>query len=98
MLAFLTSAINERRTICISYDPGDRTIEPHALGVGSDGQVLLRAFQTEGATLSGESPGWKLFRVDRFNGPPSPVGSFYGPRPGYNRDDRAMKRRIIAQL
>jgi hypothetical protein len=82
----------------INYDLGMREIEPHAVGYGSDGQLLLRAYQTTGASASGEHENWKLFRLDRFTGSSKPADPFNGPRPGYRRGDKAMKQGIIAQL
>ena len=46
----ICTAINERRLLEIFYDPGSRIIEPHALGLGSDRNELLRAFQVSGAS------------------------------------------------
>ena len=42
MLSILIAAIEGRRLVSIWYDPGVRVVEPHALGYGSDGQVLLK--------------------------------------------------------
>jgi predicted DNA-binding transcriptional regulator YafY len=98
MQSVLIAAIEGRRLVSLWYDPGARVVEPHALGYGSGGQLLLRAFQIEGASASNQHFNWKLFRLDRmldarFNG-----GSFPAPRPEYKRDDPAMKRGIIARL
>jgi predicted DNA-binding transcriptional regulator YafY len=98
MLAMLTAAIEGRRLVSIWYDPGVRVVEPHALGYGSDGQVLLRAFQVAGASESGQPVHWKLFRLDRIKDAKLSSGSFRKPRPDYQRDDRAMTRGIIAQV
>lgn len=94
----IVDAISRRQVLDIFYPPGRRIIEPHAIGYGSEGQILVRAYQTSGASASGEHINWKLFRLDRFhNGSPT-GGTFAGPRPGYRRNDSAMKRGIIAQL
>jgi len=98
MLALLTAAIEGRRLVSIWYDPGVRVVEPHALGYGSDGQVLLRAFQVAGATESGQPVHWKLFRLDRIKDAKLSGRSFRKPRPDYQRDDRVMTRGIIAQV
>jgi predicted DNA-binding transcriptional regulator YafY len=98
MLPILVEAIKGRRLVSIWYGPGVRVIEPHALGVGSDGQLLLRAFQVAGASASGQSTHWKLFRLDRIRDAKLNGGSFKKPRPEYQRDDRAMTRGIIAQV
>jgi predicted DNA-binding transcriptional regulator YafY len=94
----LIQAINERRVIVINYDPGTRTIEPHAYGESREGNGLLRAFQTDGASASGEHIHWKLFRVDRIRSFQVLSEQFPGPRPEYKRDDSAMKGGIYAQL
>jgi predicted DNA-binding transcriptional regulator YafY len=98
MLALLTAAIEGRRLVSIWYDPGVRVVEPHALGYGSDGQVLLRAFQVAGATASDQPVHWKLFRLDRIKDAKLNGRSFRKPRRDYQRDDSAMTRGIIAQI
>jgi hypothetical protein len=94
----LVAAINGRLRITLWYPPGARVIELHALGTGSDGQLLLRAFQTEGASASGEHINWKLFRLDRMSNVGSNGETFAGPRPEYKQNDKTMTRGIIAQL
>jgi predicted DNA-binding transcriptional regulator YafY len=94
----LAQAIQGRRRVAIWYDPGVRVIEPHALGVGSDGQLLLRAFQVSGVSVSRQPVHWKLFRLDRIRDAKLSGGSFRRPRPEYKRDDPAMTGGIIAQI
>lgn len=91
------TAIQEKRRVRLFYDPGERLVEPHAYGYSSKGDLLLRAFQVEGASASNEPHDWKLFRLDRM-GSSGPDGTFDGPRPGYKRGDSAMKGGIIAEL
>jgi predicted DNA-binding transcriptional regulator YafY len=98
MLQILVAAIEGRRLVSIWYAPGVRVVEPHALGYGSDGQLLLRAFQVAGVSASGQAVHWKLFRLDRIRDAKLNGGSFTKPRPEYQRDDRAMTRGIIAQI
>jgi hypothetical protein len=98
MRDLLAAAIERKLLVALWYMPGARTIEPHALGYGSDGQLLLRAFQIEGASASGEHINWKLFRLDRMRDASHNGGCFDGARPEYKRNDRAMTRGIIAQL
>lgn len=94
----LRSAIQRRQCLRIVYDPGVRIVEPHAYGYGSDGQLLLRVYQTEGASASGEHEHWKLLREDRILSVELEGSVFDGPRDGYRLNDRAMTRGIIAQL
>ena len=67
MIGQISDAIQQHRRLAIGYEPGARIIEPHVLGHGSSGQLLLRAFQVSGASASGEHQHWKLFRVDRIS-------------------------------
>ncbi len=94
----LIAAINGRKLVELWYHPGARVIEPHALGIGTAGQLLLRAFQIEGESASGEHINWKLFRIDRMKDATTNGQKFDGPRPEYKQNDRAMTRGTIAQL
>jgi len=94
----IAEAIAKRRIIEFWYEPGLRNIEPHCLGKSANGDFLLRAYQTGGASSSGEHEHWKLFRIDRCSSVKIMDESFNGPRPEYKRGDRAMKRGIISEL
>jgi len=94
----IADAIRNRHRLTINYEPGGRTIEPHVLGYSSEGNLLLRAYQVDGASKSGEPRHWKLFRVDRMASANDNGDGFDGPRPLYNPDDSAMKGGIIARL
>lgn len=94
----IAQAINTKHTLSIDYDPGNRVIEPHVLGFGSKGQILLRAYQVSGARKSGEPEHWKLFRIDRIEDLRITDDVFEGPRPLYNPDDSVMKGGIIARV
>jgi hypothetical protein len=98
MLAAVKNAIEGRKVLEINYPPGRRLVEPHALGYSDDGNLFLRAFQTQGASASGEHKNWKLFRLDRAEGIGLTASAFVGPRPDYRRGDKAMKGGIVAQL
>ena len=98
MLSIIKNAIEGRRILEIYYPPGRRLVEPHTLGYGADGSLLLRAFQNEGASASGEHVNWKLFRVDRARELEPSGNLFFGPRPGYRKGDSAMKGGIIVEM
>ncbi|MFK8254080.1 WYL domain-containing protein [Ancylobacter terrae] len=98
MLSTIVEAIRNKEILDIGYEPGARLIEPHCLGHSADGNILLRAYQISGASASGEPSEWKLFRLDRMFRATSFGQKFRGPRTGYNPNDPAMKRRIIARL
>lgn len=98
MYHVLKNAVESRSEIRLEYEPGMRTVEPHAFGYGSSGQLLLRVFQTGGASASGEHYNWKLMRIDRLVSAEPTGNTFPGPRPGYRRGDKSMTGGIIAQL
>ncbi|HZL40678.1 MAG TPA: WYL domain-containing protein [Pseudolabrys sp.] len=98
MHKIITDAIRERWVVRLKYDPGERLIEPHAFGISAEGKLLVRAYQTEGVSKSGEHINWKLFRVDRIEKIEITQSKFIGTRPDYNPADPAMKSRIIACL
>lgn len=96
---FLKGAIEHRVQIYLDYPPGRRILEPHALGLSADGNYLLRAWQTEGESESGEHVNWKLLRLDKISGPFG-LGPTFKVRhtEGYKQGDRCMKGGIIAQV
>lgn len=94
----LRNAIQEQLCIEVNYFPGRRILEPHAFGISSEGNRLLRAFQTSGASSTGEHMGWKLMRVDRIENIVVLSSTFQSPRLGYRKGDSAMKGGILAQL
>jgi hypothetical protein len=87
----IVTAINNRYVLSIFYDGGTRIIEPHCYGISTEGNELLRAFQVNGYSNSGNPIGWKLFRVDNIMSMESTGDTFVSPRPGYNPlGDKAM--------
>lgn len=97
-LATIIEAIKKRKLLKVTYPPGERLLEPHTLGYGSQQQILLRGYQTSGASASEEPVNWKLLRVDRVKEIELTPLSFQGPRPGYTVGDSAMKGGIIEEL
>lgn len=98
MIDEIIQAICNKRRLTLHYPPGQRLVEPHVLGVSREGNILLRAYQVEGASASGEHKSWKLFRIDRAGTVMDSGQEFDGPRPEYNPDDSAMKGGITARL
>lgn len=98
MRSLLENAVRKRHVLLINYPPGERLIEPHTLGYGKNGQLLLRAYQTAGASASGEPDHWKLFRVDRCLSAKPSGDVFQLPRDGYKLADPVMNGGIIAEL
>jgi hypothetical protein len=86
----ICEAIRERRVIRFFYGGGYRLVEPHCYGVSRDGKELLRGYQISGHSESGQSEGWKLFRLDGMSDLSVTDDSFEGPHPLYNLNDKAM--------
>ena len=96
------NAVNGRQ-VCIVYYDGDepggrglREIEPVALGKSKAGNLVMRAWDREGASHTGYKgeqplPGWRLFRLDKVLSC-KPSGEVYNePRPNYNfNGDKSM--------
>ena len=95
-------AVNGRKVSVIYYDgdePGGRglrEIEPVALGKSKAGNLVMRAWDREGASHTGYKgeqplPGWRLFRLDKILSM-KPTGEIYNtPRPNYNfNGDKSM--------
>jgi hypothetical protein len=93
----LVEAIGHLRVLELRYDGYSRIIEPHAYGVSDEGGYLLRCYQTAGGSQSGAPVGWKLLRTDEIGSLYENGTVFQSARPGYKRNDSAM-RRIYAQL
>jgi len=103
----IQNSIRDRNVTTIYYDgdnPGGtglREIEPVCVGYSKAGNLVLRAWDREGASHTatiGEKPlpGWRLFRVDKiFTYKPS-LDKFNEPRPNYNPNgDNSMTRVIL---
>jgi hypothetical protein len=94
----IKDAIKLKTVIELNYPPGRRKVQPHVLGISSKGDKLLRAFQVEGASESGERTNWKLFRLDKILSVSASEECFEADHIDYNPDDPVMKGGIIARV
>lgn len=90
------SAIQNQLKIRFYYDGGFRIVEPHTVGYSRNGYILLRGFQVSGYSRSGNSNGWKLFRLDESQNQ-SICDEKFEARPGYKMNDSHIPH-ILAQL
>lgn len=100
-------AIKKRQVVIIYYDgdePGGRglrQIEPVCLGRSKRNNLVLRAWDEEGASHRGylgtrPMPGWRLFKLDKILTFKSTGETFDTPRPNYNiSGDKSMTSIII---
>ena len=106
-LGDVQDSIKKKSIIIIYYDGDDnggkgyRTIEPVCLGYSKRGNLVLRAWEREGASWSEKNkgnilPGWRLFRLDKIFTYKPTMDNFIDMRPKYNPSgDRSMDRVLI---
>jgi len=97
MISQICTAIKNMNVLTFTYDGFDRVVEPHAYGNDRKGQDVMRAFQTEGGSDSGDAFGWKLFLTSNIQSLQIQTHTFPSPRPGYRPGDKVMQR-IYCQL
>lgn len=89
----ICGAIQDQRVLSFLYDGSHRLVEPHLLGVDSDGDVTLSAWQISG----GSGQGWRDFHVAKLTSLSITEQSFAGPRDGYNPNDETIDQ-VICRL
>jgi predicted DNA-binding transcriptional regulator YafY len=106
-LSDVQDSIRNKKVIVIYYDGDDnggkgyRTIEPVCVGYSKKGNLVLRAWEKEGASWSAKNdgnflPGWRLFRLDKIFTYKPTMDNFTEVRPNYNPNgDRSMSSIII---
>jgi predicted DNA-binding transcriptional regulator YafY len=103
----ITNYIKNKKKCIIYYDgdePGGkglRLLEPVALGYSKRNNLVVRAWEDEGAShryYLGKKPipGWRFFRLDKILSIKPSDENFETPRPNYNPNgDKSMNRVII---
>ncbi|MBA3497367.1 MAG: WYL domain-containing protein [Gemmatimonadales bacterium] len=76
----LVIAILDHRVVRLRYHDRERIIEPHLLGLHDAGEPMLIAYQTGGASQSGDLPGWRTFLTTSIDDVEITDGRFPGPR------------------
>ena len=99
----LLNAIEKKQVMIINYDgstpggSGIREIEPVAIGRSKSGNLVVRAWQREGAShrfylKKRPMPGWRFFRLDKILSAKPTKEIFDEMRPNYNtQGDKSMK-------
>ena len=96
MLNVIIAAIKNRQVLTFTYSGLARVVEPHAVGVSTAGNQILRCFQTSGRHVTAGHE-WDLCTLSGINALAANGDSFVGERPGYKRGDRGMTQ-IYAEL
>jgi hypothetical protein len=92
----IINAINGRKVLAFTYDNISRTVEPHAVGMSTAGNDVLRCYQTQGGHVSA-THAWDLCELSKMSQLRETGDSFASARPGYRRGDKAMTH-IYAEL
>jgi predicted DNA-binding transcriptional regulator YafY len=100
-------AIKQKMVMVINYNDdkpearGYRSIEPVCLGYSKAGNLVVRAWEREGASYSAAKegnvlPGWRFFRIDKILTFKPTMDNFTEMRPGYNPNgDKLMSSVIV---
>jgi predicted DNA-binding transcriptional regulator YafY len=106
-LGDIQDSINKKIVVTIYYDgdipggKGYRRIEPVCVGYSKAGNLVVRAWDVDGASHTatiGEKPlpGWRLFRADKIFTYQPTQDTFSQVRPNYNPNgDKSMERVIL---
>jgi predicted DNA-binding transcriptional regulator YafY len=106
-LGDIQDSIRKRIVVTIYYDgdipggKGYRRIEPVCVGYSKAGNLVVRAWDIDGASHTatiGEKPlpGWRLFRADKIFTYQPTTDTFNQVRPNYNPNgDKSMERVIL---
>lgn len=87
---FLVSAIQNRMVLRCFYNGKPRVIEPQAYGISTAGNEVLRVFQREGGSKSGQPVRLKLFEVAKISKLEATGEIFGKAQPEHNPNDSAM--------
>jgi predicted DNA-binding transcriptional regulator YafY len=100
-------SIRDKNVVIVYYDgdlPGGkglRRIEPVCVGYSKAGNLILRAWDIDGAShtnTTGEQPlpGWRIFRLDKIFTYKSTPNKFNQVRPNYNPNgDKSMVKVLL---
>jgi hypothetical protein len=94
VVSVICDAINNRDVLSFYYDGGIRIVEPFCYGISTAGNPVLRGYQIDGYSSSGNPIGWKLFKVSEMSDISLTGNKFTDIRPHYNPTDKSMYRII----
>lgn len=92
-----TEALRQKKRLQLNYGGHRRTVEVHTIGTSKKGKTIIRVWQTEGESVSGESTGWRLLNLDKATELALTEEASAAPRLGYKKGDPAMAE-IVAEL
>jgi hypothetical protein len=98
MNRLICEAIINKQIITFEYDFGVRTVEPFRLGISTQQNKVLRAFQLKNSNKPYIEQNWRLFDLSKirkvdFNG-----RLFSEIRAGYGAEDKDMIKPYICEV
>jgi len=104
-LDVVQDSIRKKNVITINYDgdeygKGYRDIEPVCVGYSKNGELVLRAWERQGAshskvTRDNPIPGWRFFKLVKILTYQPQGDNFYEMRPDYNPDGDKLMSSVI---
>lgn len=88
----IINSIDRQAIITFHYNDCRRRVEPHLLGLSTNNELTLCAWQ-----IAGTGEGWRDFHVSKMADIQVTEESFAGAREGYNPHDSTMSR-VLCQL
>ena len=82
----LKQALKEKRVVTFTYHNHERTVEPHALGKGTEDKPVLLAWQTAGGSQTEPPPGWRVFLLAEIKELKTGEATFAKARPDFGND------------
>jgi predicted DNA-binding transcriptional regulator YafY len=87
-------ALENNKLLSFHYDEQLRVIEPHALGLTKDGELAVRGFQVSGES-SQPLPGWRMFRLDKFEYARALSTDSAAPRSDFKPNDKHLPTLLL---
>ncbi len=93
----ICQAIKEMKLLTFTYNRLLRTVEPHAYGISTMDEYLLRCYQVSDDSVAGTAPGWQAILTTTITDLSLSSDSFSSPRNGYEKGDKSLSI-ILCQL
>ena len=90
MNILIKNSVKTKTILEFNYDGHHRVVEPHAHGISTAGNEVLRCYQIKGGSVSGTVPGWHLMKISKMVNLSITDSHFDSPRPGYKKGDKGM--------
>lgn len=94
----ICDAIKNKQIITFEYEFGVRIVEPYRLGLSTQQNKVLRAFQLRNSNKIYENQEWRLFSLSKIRKIQLSSNHFNGLRNDYGFEDKAMTRPYVCEV